>query len=498
MRYLRLLSFLLLSFPLWAQEVTVNEKYLAEMARKGSPNLDQIESAFYQVRIRLGEERENFSTEIFGEGSYSETNERALIEFAPVFTPVKQMQLGVRKKLTAGFDTQAAIVTSQQSASSPFIGKLENATVTTLSFTVQMDLWKDLLGRLSKAKLESVELQVKKASIEKEIQEKTFFITLRRLYWSLVANELSLKTSNELLKTSQKQATETRARFNNAVAEADEVARYNAQVASREGTITYLKYQRELFFTQLKNLVPELSSYELKLSEVDLEKTINDVLACTFQVASHIGVPYDFTKYDELVSLLRKIKSHAKTENERYADADVKLYGTVRSTGVSLQDSRPGQIPIYYRGNYGGTFEDMTETNRTGYEVGLRFNMPLGKVKKSTQKAKERYDELRLLSLINSTDAKVANTHREFVKTIKLLNEVITSQKVNSRELTKRLQGMQKKYQQARATVNEIVQDQDALLQAQLTTIDTQLQILNTIFDYLVIFPDTPCDFNRI
>jgi DNA gyrase/topoisomerase IV subunit A len=99
---------------------------------------------------------------------------------------------------------------------------------------------------------------------------------------------------------------------------------------------------------------------------------------------------------------------------------------------------------------------------------------------------------------MNATTAKVENTHREFVKTIKLLNDVIASQKVSSRELEKRLKGMRKKYEQARVSVNEMVLDQDALLQSELTTIDTQLQILNTIFDYLVVFPDTPCGFNRI
>jgi hypothetical protein len=57
---------------------------------------------------------------------------------------------------------------------------------------------------------------------------------------------------------------------------------------------------------------------------------------------------------------------------------------------------------------------------------------------------------------------------------------------------------MRKKYVQARASVNDLVQDQDALLNSELATIDTQLQILNVLFDYLAIFTETPCSFNRI
>lgn len=478
----------------FSSTLILTEDFLQKTAQKGAPTLDQIEAAFRSVAIKRGEEREKYAPELFGQGSYSETNERALIEFAPVFSPIKQAQLGVRQNLSYGFDTRATITTDQRSASSPLIGSFQNATTTTLAFTMQMDLWKNLLGRMSRAKLENVALETKKAELEKEIQLKSFRISLRRLYWSLVANEQSLLTSEELLKTAKTQAGETAARFRSAVAEADEVARYNAQVASREGTITFLKYRRETYYTQLKNLLPELSMHDLKLGQYDLNKTIEEILSCTTQIASVKGTPYQFTKYDEMVSMLRKIKTNSAVYNSRYSDLDVKLFGTVKSTGISLDEVGTNQ----YRGSYGGTFDDMKETNRTGYEVGVLFTLPLGGTKAETKKSKELYDEKRLLASINSTDAQVVNTHQEFIRTITLLNDVIRSQKLTAIELEKRLKGMRRKYEQARVSVNDVVLDQDALLQAELATIDTQLQILNTIFDYLVIFPDTPCAFNRI
>jgi hypothetical protein len=57
---------------------------------------------------------------------------------------------------------------------------------------------------------------------------------------------------------------------------------------------------------------------------------------------------------------------------------------------------------------------------------------------------------------------------------------------------------MTKKYQQARVSINDLIQDQDALLRADLLTIETQLQVLNAVFDYLAIYTETPCAFNRI
>lgn len=486
----------LMMFPasLWAQTQSITEAYLLKSAQQGSPQLDQIEAAFLSVAVSSGEVQEGFAPELFGQAVYSETNEQALIRFQPVFSPIAQAQLGVRQNLSHGLNTSASIVTDQRSAApTDFTGRFNDVTTTTLRFTVQMDLWRDLFGRMSKAKLESAEFDKKRAEIEKEIQTKAFNISLRRVYWSLVANQEALKISNELLKTAQQQANETAQRFKNSVAEADEVARYNAQVSARQGSIVYLRYQRESLIKQLKNLLPELSLKDLTFDGYDVPKTIDEVVACTALIASQKQVPYEFTKYDEVVGMLKKVKRNNQVVNSRYSDADVKLFGTAKATGVDSQPSGAG-----FRGNYGGAFEDIESTNRTGYEVGVQFVLPLGDVKESTQAVKERYDEKRLEALITQNESQVANTHLQLVKSIAFLNDVIRAQKVTSQQLGLRLKGMRKKYEQARVSVNDLVLDQDSLLNTELTTIDTQLQILNTIFDYLVVYTDTPCSFNRM
>jgi outer membrane protein TolC len=495
-KYLQLLVFVaaagLCSQAFSQSKVEINELYLAQLAQKGSPQLDQIQAAFLNVDLRKGEIDTQFAPELYGQAAYAETNERPIITFIPIWSPTKQAYFGVRQNLQSGFSVQAQATTDQRSAISPG-GKYRDVSTTTLSFTMQMDLWKDLLGRLSKAQLESVLLDSKRAELEKDIQTKSFHISLRRVYWSLVANQESLKIAEELLKTAQRQSNETQQRFKNAVAESDEVARYAAQVASRQGTLTYLQYQRETLLKQLKNLLPELMASEVTLGSYDLSKTFDRVMACTATIASESKVPYHFTHYDEATDMIRKVRAHAATINSRYADPDVKLYGTVRSTGVGSNETSNG-----YRGSYGAAIDDMSENNRAGYEVGLKFSLPLGDTRKINQRTKELYDEKRLNAAINSTDAQVINTHQQLVRSISLLNDVIKSQKVTSAQLEKRLTFMRRKYEQARASVNDLIQDQDALLNSELMTIDTQLQILNVLFDYLAIYTETPCEFNRI
>lgn len=487
------IGFFSISLSTFSASIELSEDFLAQIAKKGSPGLMQIEAAFLGAQVREGEVNELFSPELFGRAAYAETNEKAIISFIPIWSPTKQAQLGLRQNFTGGLSAEAAVSTDQRSAVTA-ASKYRNISTTTLSFTLQMDLWKDLFGRMSSAQLESSQLEAKRAELERDIQTRTYNISLRRLYWSLVANQESLKISEELLKTAQKQASETNQRFRNSVAESDEVARYEAQVASRQGTLVYLEYQKEIYLKQLRNLLPELSNSELTLGEYDLSKTFDKVMACTATIASESKVPYQFTKYDEATEMIRKVRANAATLNSRYDDPDVKLYGLVKTTGVDSEQA----TPTVNRGSYGGSVEDFQDNNRRGYEVGLSFTMPLGDAKTQTQKSKELYDQKRLSAAIENSDSQVINTHQQLVKQVSLLNEVIRSQKINSEQLAKRLKFMRKKYEQARASVNDLIQDQDALLSSELTSIETKLMILNVLFDYLAIYTETPCEFNRI
>jgi outer membrane protein TolC len=473
----------------WAVEI--NESYLKTMAEKGAPALDQIQAAFLGSSLKEGEVREKFAPEIFAGTSYAETNERPIITFIPIFSPIKQAQVGIRQNLKSGLSAELQATTDQRSAVSPG-GTYTNVTTTSVSFTVQMDLWKDLLGRLSKLRLSSAQLETKKAQLENMVQTRSFHLSLRRVYWSLVANQESMKISQQLLKTAERQLKETQDRFKNAVAESDEVARYAAQLSSRQGTLTYLQYQRETLIKQLKNLLPELMQENLVLGNYDLTRTFDQVLACTAQIASYKKVPYEYTHYDEISGLLRQLRSSALELNARSNNPDLKFFGRVRSTGIGSDVTENG-----FRGSYGASVDDMTGHNRAGYEVGVNLTLPLGDVREENKNTRDLLEQKRLSAVIDNNDAQVINTHQQLVRSIALLNEVIKSQRMTTQQLEKRLGFVKRKYQQARASVNDLIQDQDALLNSELMTIDTQLQILNVLFDYLAIYTETPCEFNR-
>jgi outer membrane protein TolC len=147
-------------------------------------------------------------------------------------------------------------------------------------------------------------------------------------------------------------------------------------------------------------------------------------------------------------------------------------------------------------GSYSGAFEDWQDNNRTGYSAGLQLTVPFGRGEgKDTQKllAQKRFE-----SEILKTQTNISTTHHQLVRVINLLMQLIEAQKISTQALQRRLEVQNKKYREARVTVNDLILDQDALLNSNLSTINTQLEIINTLFDYLVVFTETPCEFNRI
>ncbi len=469
----------------------LTEKSILGLTLTSAPQWDQIEAAFNEAKAQSLEVGDQFRPELFGEAAHNETKEKAIIQFAPVWSPQQNTQLGVRQAFRGGLSASAAFGTDQRSASTPN-GRFERISTSSIRVDLQVDLWRDLFGRLSKAQSQSAEFDLKRAEIEREIQQKTFTLGLRRTYWSMVANNEQIKVYEGLKKIALEQLADARKRRAAGVTDDGEVARYEAQVASREGSRLYYLYQRELLMKQLKVLLPELQSKEVALAPYDIPKMIQTVLACTATIASQSSVPMEFTKFDEVTALLRQTQRERTKLASAYDDVDLKFVGGVRTTGVASEGDGNGN----YTGSYDDAFRDWQQNDRTGFSAGLRFTMPLGREK--TRETKELYESKRFDAKVKERESEIATTHQQLVKVIALLADVVRSQKENSLALERRLAVQNRKFREARVSVNDLILDQDAYLNSNLVTIQTQLEIINTIFDYLVVFTETPCEFNRI
>lgn len=481
-----------------AQDIfNLDELSLKNQISKDVPEIQKIESAFFSAAHNEFREKDILTPEVFAKYQDAKTNERAIISFMPVWSPVVQYEVGVRKNFSTGISASLSSAVDTRSASlNGLSGPTTYDKVTTVihSLNVSIDMWKDLFGKLTSAKIESAELSKKSSELQKEIQKKAFYVALRRVYWSLVANNEKLKISKELLKTAQEQAIDAKKRQANNIADVGEVARYESQVYSRQSSILYLEYQKEAYLKQLRTLLPSLANKKIEFSDYNLDKTIFDVLKCTNLIASNNGVPLDYTSYDEIVNILKVVESKQHLIDQSYDNLDLKLNATYKLTGVGSDAITASS----YEGSISKANDDISNNDRSGFAIGAALTIPLGSNKTQAKDSKVIYNQMKLQAQRTELNSNLTNTHEQVLKSIDVLTKVVQVQKLNSQKLSIRLKDMQKKYNQARISVSDLIQDQDAKMNSDLAVIDTQLAAVNTLLDYFIVFSETPCGFNRI
>jgi outer membrane protein TolC len=470
----------------------IDESKLITLAQKESPKLDEIKSRLLSSESTFREVDDSLAVNAYGGYDHTTTNEKAIVPFFPVYSPINRYQIGLKKNFKYGISADISASVDQRSGANSTT-EFKDIHTTIYDLTLNFDLWQNLFGKLTRLKIDNAKLSFESGKIQSKIEEKAFVVAIRRLYWNLVGNAEKIRISQNLLEQAQKQAADARRRRRNSIADAGEVARYESQVASRKGSLLLLEYQREQFLKALTDLVPSLAGKDISLAPYNVDKSIFDVLSCTEIIAREKKVPYKYTYYDEMTELLKSIQKNQSKLDSSYDDIDVKLSTSFRQVGVASEANQAGNE---YTGSYQESLDDMANNDRSAFQAGLMVTIPLGSQDK-TAKVKEEYNKRRLDANIKSTDNNIVNTHNQIARQIKILQEVIRTQRLNSDKLNIRLKDMRKKFSQARVSVTALIQDQDALLNSDLSIIDTQLEILNTLLDYFTIFTDTPCEFNR-
>ncbi|HCC29755.1 MAG TPA: hypothetical protein DEQ03_06850, partial [Marinilabiliales bacterium] len=131
-------------------------------------------------------------------------------------------------------------------------------------------------------------------------------------------------------------------------------------------------------------------------------------------------------------------------------------------------------------------------------EMALNVTIPLSSRKSETRSTKEALEKLQHSSRYDDLTGKIKTYHKQINQQIGLLQMVFQNQKINSEKLEISLKTTKTKYHQARIDVYNLINDQDAYLQSQLAEIDTKLAVVTTLLDYLTVFTELPCEFNRI
>ncbi len=459
------------------EKFQLSEKTLEEAAKQSSYQILEIQAAKDSVLFQDSSLNERYQWKWNNQVSHTNSNEKSIASFAPTFGPTYHFQTGLQKKLKKGIDFQVDLFVDQQSTTNQFI---DQATRTGYIFGFSIDLWKNLFGRLDEAETKDSLLNKQKMNIESEINKDLVLIELKKLYWSLVANERKLQISRQLLLTSQKQLSDAQKRGSQYIADKAEIARYRAQVSSRKSSIKTLEYQRDLFIQSLKTAIPSMADKDIELSPINFDKTYAKVYQCAERIGRNPKVPWESTKIDEMIDLIEKSYSQKKLMNSRYSDLDIKLESKIQNSGVDK--------------GYENSFDDFSNNGQFGYQVGLSISMPIGSTADQSKAKKESADFNRFQSEKARLMGQVQAKHYQVIKMVKLLEEAVKSIRNNSDNLAISIKSSRNKLRQARISINDLLSEQDAFFNSKLSEIDTILQVIHTLLDYHQTFTEDQCN----
>ncbi|TNE96525.1 MAG: TolC family protein [Deltaproteobacteria bacterium] len=474
----KIILLLFISQTAIAENFVLSESSLSKLS-DDVPTMQQIELLSDSAKLGYLGMNDAFTPSLTASAYYSENKEKQLNRFAPITSPIKDFSVGVEKPTSIGMKLGAKVFAQQTTNS--FV---TSSTTTGISAELAMDLHKDFLGRITKTELDNRKMEADKADLEKKISKKAFIQNLRKLYWALVANNEAQKITKELLVTANQQVKQAEDRFKNKVADSGEVARYRSQVAARTASLISLQYQQSNLHQRLKEMIPSLASKTIVLAPYNLDETVNNVLVCSSMLEQKTNSPMDFTLYDEVVQILNGQEQNQKKIDNLYDTWDLALQSEIKKTGKEY--------------TYSESYSDLSSDGRNAYQVGLQLTIPLGSRKKDTREVKEIVNKKKFKAEQEANLAKLEAYHSQMIRSVTLLKQVVANQKINSFNLAKSLKVSQKKYKQARITVEQLVQEQDGFLNSNLAEIETKLNIINTLLDYFSVYTETPCNLNRI
>ena len=479
MKFTLLFAAIIIASPLAQAKVLLDEKALIKMAEKETPSTKIIAAQQQSAAALDSLTQDRFNPKFSATYNYASSREDAIIQFAPVFRPQKNFQVGIQKQFSLGMKVNTGVFGQQLSTADGFIN---NATQVGAQLGLEIDLWKNFLGRLDRAELQSKKLNREISTLQSQIDKHSFLIDIRKAYWAMVANELSLNLSKQLVQSAKKQLAVSKRRARDGAADKGDVSRNQAQVQSRESAILFFSYQREVYFAHLKSLLPDLADKEIQVSMAARSSMEQKAKACMDSITKMNSIDSGFSQYTKIISLLDQ-RSHQENRLAQSTDSmDIKLMGQYQASGVD--------------NNHDTAYERFTDQFKNGYQVGVAVTIPIGSDLRKARESRVLAVNNQITAQKERLDLQLRSEHQKVRKALSLLSQALKSQGGTVKSLSQSLKQTQRKYRQARVPLNTLILEQDNLFNAQLQEIDTKKQILHLLLDYFKVFPQHPCQVN--
>lgn len=464
-----------------SQSQLLSEKSIVQLAKENAPRTQINRAQLAQSVLEKKRLEAQFEARAEVSYQYSESREQGLASFMPIFSPTRDVNLGLAKKLPYGVKVHARAFGSQINAPSAGIN---NATRTGTQLGLEVDLLKNFFGKFDRYNLKEKQALVERAKAQEKLSQKSFEIDARILYWSLIANEKSLELSRQLVESAQVQLRDAKKRARAGAADRGDVARSEAQLLSRKSSVYLFQYEKEQISSQLKKLFPQLKDHTLELKKEDMGQAVRGVLSCVGEITSNSIAQ---STHSDLFVVLEKAKLQYSSEQrkaESTGDWDLKLTSSVQFSAVDE--------------GFTASRERYQEGSQDGYAVGFSLSIPLEGDLREAEKAHIKLVENSFQAELQTIESEIHETHKEVSRSLLLLQDAAVALKMNVINLEKSMKSTKRKYRQARISINELIGEQDQLFQSRLSEIATKLAVIQALYNYFKVFNNHPCRMNNI
>lgn len=459
----------------------LTEESLVQMARTQSVAAKGALASEAAVSLNASLNDETYQTRLVTGFNARRTDEEPMTQFQPNLTPFEDWRLELEKKFPLGVSSKVGVFGSQYSLQN---GDVKSATQVGVKVGAQIDLWKNLFGKIDRAQLQSQNSKRVRAELQNQVSIKKGENEIRKLYWSLIAAEQSLELSEKLVQSAEKQVLDVKKRAAEGAADAGEVARYQSQVESRKSSVLLYRYEKEMLMSGLRRSLTGFDPNQWSLELIVSPTKEASVLQCLNSVAKLSQIDVNNTLLDDMLSALREETSNEIKIAKTHSDINVQLAGEYQTTGVA--------------NSYKDANTRLNDKKFDGYAVSLNLIWPLGKADNKSEKLllqlKENSLEVEAVNLENDLQV----THASVIQSLKLLQAGLGHSQENSKNLERSYRSMEQKFKQGRVSVSQLIFEQETLFQSKLQEISLKKQITHALLDYLSVFGAHPCSWNQI
>lgn len=462
----------------------LNENNLKLLIQENNPTIEKINSIYQQNLINEIEFNKNYDYNIYGNVDYKKTTNDDKKWTSIRTNNELYFEGGIKRNLVYGIDGDISITNKKGNYYAKGMLPHENYDLNepSLSVNLSIDLWKNFLGYHDLANKLNVELNKQQSEIKLKIEKNNFYSSLRVLYWNLMIKNKELHIYEQMIKQAEKNLKNVNKKFKSYIVDKGDLAKAKANLSAKEANYNNVKVEIENIKQQIKYYVPELMNKNIIVNNFDLTDTFDKIMKCNKVIYSNEFNWEKYTSYNEYIKLMDKIFNTNLKMYERYSDFDINL--NIGASIRGIDDS------------VGSSYEDLSKIKRNDYSIGLTVNKTLGDNNKNLEN--EKIKLLRMNYNVNKreTVANLESFYTSYNGIMKNMFSYLNNLHLYKKSIEIRVESSRKKYEQGRMSLNELIQDEDSLIDANMQIVRIENQILKTILEYLSTFDKVECDFN--